>query len=800
MVCSLLQTYTKLRQLPRLFSELLSVICQPALDELRPPLLSEGVSSCLRTCLLDAPPSQGLEIGSLVLESIKRHLLPDLSMNEMRAEKMEVDEEGGDKGEKTEFKVDQKREDASLKLFSLSQLLHAVLFSLKTLDSSSPVPLVRQSQCLMEEMHQLVKEFLGLLSTGNAGKTSLTSSRKTPKKGKKISDHRESVKVVLWEQKTQEAILLLKYTCVEVDTCFHIHCSKYTPLDVKKDEALLNDPVPSHIESLACGDILPSRLHPSPSCSPLSCFLLKLLTLQQMKKVLMNNSLIKESSTAPQLNMAAQFILAKSELETSLDGEQMWDGQVSSVNANSYHVAHWYLVTTNLPLIAPYLSEEDMGCIADFLVSSLLRRQTDAEDRLRSCLTFSLISSQLLQSPVLAELPPLFTATVRSITQRMSGVLVAAHSPKVCPTLLNFQTGCDSSQIIVEDILTSSKTGDVFMMLTGTQTKELVNLLQILTNLNPDAMSSENLCSVFLLLFFTLTSTSALSDPVDVDRPDPGDDARFLVKLLRILTRLLEGRNFQSVLKLIHGGSLLEAAVSCLVWRSNSGRFQAACSPDWLGIIKAAQDFIGTLVQLIIIRNSSVRLNLDQFASFLTSKEMANSSAAAAGKPGSIQSVHLLLASLSSFSQAMTSNLGKSKPIDETLTHMLTRTTASLGPGIESFLKPQPVGEAVISILSQAFVVEVVAVMLHCELSCLSVEDGNKLTLSHMSLYQSFYQQILREMTSALRPLDFLLASLRFLSTFYKAVMRTGGVKEELYVQILQSVHRLLTGTGAQTE
>lgn len=846
MVCSLLQTYTKLRQLPRFFSELLSVICQPALDELRPPLLSEAVSNSLRTCLLDAPSSQCLEICSLVLESSRRYILPDLVKQEREAEKMEIDGRGN-KAEQREVTVDQDKEDASLKLFSLSQLLHAVLFSLKSLDSASPLPLVRQSQRLMEEMQQLTKELLELLSTDTiAVKTKINSVQKTPRKGKKNLNPRESEDAsefkmgVVWEQKTEEAALLLRYTWVEVDMCFDVHCSKYTSLDsaqltaASEAEDQVNAPVLSHIESLVTGDILPARLHPSPSCSPISCLLLKLLTLQQMKKVLLDNALLNESSTTAQLNRAAHFILARSELEGSLVGEQQWDGQINNVSASSYLVAHWYLVTTNLPLIAPYLSEDDMGCVANVLVTSLLSRQTDrGEDQLPSCLTVSLISSQLLQSSMLAELPSLFSATVCSLTQRIIGVLVAAHASKICSTLRKFQEkGIDSSQSLstlegketmVEDILVSSKTGEVFVWLTDIQTKELVNLVQILTNLNPDAMTSENLTSIFLLLFFTLTSTSRLSDPVTFDHLDSRDDAVLLVKLLRFLTCLMEGRNFQSVLKLIHGGSLLQAAMSSLLWHSNSGRFRATHSSDWLDLIKAVQDFIRTLVQLIINRNSSVRLNLDQFASFLTSKEIANrqivapSSAAGAGEPdpgGSILSVHLLLASLTSFSQVMTSNLGRSKPVDQTLTQMLTRTNASLGPAIESVLKPQTVSEEVIqpaSILGQAFVVDIVTVMLHCELSSLSVEVENKLTLHHMTLYQGFCQQILREISSAPRPMDFLVSSLNFLSTFYKAVERTRGEREKepgeeekggkeldgLYIQILQNVHRLLTGTGA---
>ncbi|XP_029283982.1 LOW QUALITY PROTEIN: unhealthy ribosome biogenesis protein 2 homolog [Cottoperca gobio] len=847
-VCSLLQTYTKLRQLSRLFSELLPVICQPALDHLRPPLLSDGASATLRTCLLDTPPSQGLEICSLVLESIRRYVLPDLVKEEGGAEKMEIDGGGDDKGENKEVT----REDASLKLFSLSQLLHVVLFSLKTLDNVSPLPIVRQSQGLMEEMQQVIKELLNLLSTeGKAVKTNKSLVQSTPRKGKK---NLQSVKVSeskmgeRWEQKTQEAALLLRYTLVEVDTLFNIHCSKYTslssPLTADASGTEERGPVFTHIESLLCGEIVPARLQPS--CSPMSRLLLKLLTLQQTKKVLLDSPLLSEPSTAALLNRAAQFILAKSELGVSLDGEQVWDGQITSVNSSSYLAAHWYLVTSNLPLIAPYLSGEDVGCVADELVSSLLSRQTDGgKNRPSGCLTVSLVSSQLLQSCVFAELPSLFSATVCSLTQRILAVLKAAHVPMSCPTLLKFQekgVGANTlereplstlviKETIVEDILASSKAGEVSVLLTDGQKKELVDILQILSDLNPDGMNSEDLSSIFLLLFFMLTSTSSQSAQRAVEPSESGDDALFLVKLLRTLTCLLESRNFQSVLKLIHGGTLLQASVSSLLWRSNNGGFQATSSSDWLDLIKAVQGFIRSLVQLIIIRNSSVRLNLDQFVSYLTSKEMAStqilapSSAAVSGKPdpaASILSVHLLMASLTSFSQAMTSNLGRSKQMDQTLSQMLTRTTASLGPAVESVLKPQTVSESVIqpaSILGQAFVVEVVTVMLHCELSSLSVQNENKqnqLTLSHMTLYQGCCQQILKEISCAHRPLDFLVSSLHFLSTFYKAVEKTSGERrrrrrrreeeeeeekkaagklDELYMQILQNVHRLLTAS-----
>ncbi|XP_028258009.1 unhealthy ribosome biogenesis protein 2 homolog [Parambassis ranga] len=821
MLCSLLQTYTKLRQLPHLFSVLLSVICQPALDHLRPPLLSAGLYTSLRSCLLDTPPSQGLNICSLVLESIRKYILPDLKKEESEAEKMEID--GG--------KVDQEREDASRKLFALCQLLHAVLFSLKTLDNASPVPLVRQSQSLMEEMQQRVKELIQLLSTEKMHmQTNISLVRKTPKKAKKNLDHKDSEKVSesemgeLWEQKTLEAALLLKYTWVEVDTLFDIHCTKYVSLN----QACSSSPVLTHTEDLLLGEILPAHLHPSPSHSPMSCLLLKLLMLQQMKRILLDSRLVCESTTTALLNRAAQFILAKLEFEVSLDEAQEWDGQIGSINASSYFVAHWHLVMSNLPLVIPHLSEDDVCCIANVLVSSLLIRQTDqskAQD-LHGCLTVSLISSQFLQSPVLAELPTLFSAVVQTLAQRIVCVFKAACTLKVCPTLLIFQeeeTGATSAEevasqpqttlvkkeTIVEDILASSKTGEVPVLLSDAQTEELVHLLQILSSLNPDGMNSEDLSSIFLLLFFMLTSTSRQLDQMATDPPESRGDALFHGKLLRILTNLLEGRSFPSVLKLIHGGTLLQAAVSSVLWHSSSA---AKCSPDWSELIKALQGFIKSLVQLIIIRNSSVRLNLDQFASYLTSKEKAcRDIAVSSSGTSDLLTVHLLLASLTSFSQAMTLNLGRSKPMDQTLAQMLARTTASLGPAIESVLKPQSADEKVIqpaSTLGQAFIVEVVTVMLHCELSSLSVEDESrqKSTLIHMTLYQGFCQQILRELSSAPRPKDFVVSSLHFLSAFYKAVWKTReeakeqeeaekGENEldELYLHILQNVYKLLT-------
>lgn len=816
MVAAVLQTYTKLRQLPRLFSELLSVMCQPAVGNPQPPLLCAGVSSSLRTYILDTPPSQLLEICSLVLDSIRSFILPDLKEGE-RVENMETSGENS----QTWSPGDTKKEDASLKLFSLIQLLHVILFSVKTLDNTSPLPIVRKSQSLMNEMHQVIKELAQLVPHQEADtELNVTSVERTPKKRKReLQKVSESQKRSFWEQKTQEATLLLQYTWVEVDTLFSIHCSKYAALDAVQTSAACE--TPSHpaladMESLISDEMTPQHS----SCTALSRFLIKLLALQQMKKTLLNNSSLSERSTASLLNRAAQFILSKSELQGSLDGEQVWDGQTGSVNTDSYCVAHWYQVTSNLPLIAAHLSVEDVSSIADTLVSSILSEH-QGKDGPPGSLTVPVISSQLLQSAAFTELPSLFSATLHSLLERIVAVLTEAHVRKVRPALIKGGQDEDpalalsrlvDTEIIVQEILASSSGGQVAVLLTDLQNKEIMKLLKIVSQLNPDAMNSEDLSSVFLLLLYTLTSTSIQRLQKTPDCPKSGDaDAVLAVELFRVLTCLSESKNFQSVLKLVHGGTLLQAVVSSLLWHSSNGRFRDVDSTKWLDLIKALQGFIRCLVQLIITRNSSVRLNLDQLACYLVgveSRQVATSSG------DSLFCTHILLASLASFSQTMTSNIGRSKPLDQTLAQMLTRMTAAMRPAVESVLKLHTGGPSVsqpAGILSQAFVVEVVTVMLHCEQSSLSVEQDAKPNddkLSHMSLYQGFCQQILKEISSASRPMDFVKSSLHFLWTFYKALKERGGESkeeagdemdertdlDELYVQILQTVHRLLTG------
>ncbi|XP_059927021.1 unhealthy ribosome biogenesis protein 2 homolog [Gadus macrocephalus] len=837
LVCNLLQTYTKLHQLPRLFTELLSVVCWPASDQLRPTLLTDEICTSIKTCLLDASASQATEICALTLESINRYILPDL-LDDDQGEDKESEMSGGEAGaEAGDVKMDQgggvldgERGDASLKLVSHSQLLHAVLFSLKTLDNASPVPLVRQTTKLMGVMGHLVDTLLKLV-TSESTRMDTDDDDPSTSKTEESEPGQDTEPCTQWKQKTTEAALLLRYTWVEVDALFHIHCSKYTSLESPlspalgkaDDQELPSSLVLSRLKEFLSGEVLPGMFLPFPSKSSdstTSGWLLKLLALQQFKKVLLDSHLLAKAETAAILSSAAQFILAKEELLASLEKEQDADRETNK-GPNSYPVAHWYLVTSSLPLIASYLSVGDEGCVADVVLRSMLSRRTkentDWLPVLCGSQSISAISSQLLQSHFYVELPSLYSSTVKSLTQRI--ITVLQMSPETdLPTKGSPPSPSDKAiqaladvEALVEVILGSSQTREASIVVSHAQTQELLSLMDLAANLNPDGINAEDLTHLFLLLLFVLTSTTSPPEGPAGVTDNPGNDTLFLGKLLGLLTGLMEGSHFQSVLKQIHGSSVLQAVVSSILARSGKAGRSSTGDSGWMDLVKAVQGFIKSLVHCIIIRNSSVRLNLDQFTSYLASQRIAGMetiwpqtepstptvTVSEAPEAPDIPSLQLLLASLTSFSKTMARCLGRSKPMDQTLSATIRKSTAALGPIIETVLKSQAVSRPA-SVLGQAFLVEVVTVMLQCELSAVPVDPGAKPSSAHTALYHSFCQQILKEIHSAPRPKDFLLSSLRFLSAFYCMVKRNAGEKsggdevDELFTRMLQTVFTLL--------
>ncbi|XP_053359016.1 unhealthy ribosome biogenesis protein 2 homolog [Clarias gariepinus] len=740
LVCAVLQTYTKLRQLPRLIEELLLVICRPAADELRQELLPEALQNCLSQCLLDNPPSQNLEICRLILEK----MLSDLPYFQ--------------KG----------RRESALKMFSLSVLMHEVVFSLKTLDDSTPLPIIRKTQSLMEEMLHFVTALLQSIE------------------GVLISDK-------TWVEKIQEASLLLTHTWHEADTLFQIHCSKYiSPASLTDDVSPMSDTIQKVLALTISGG----------QVSPLSRFLQKHLALHRMKRYLLNlPSPTLDMDTQNFLYQTAQVVAHNHEFSVNMYTDQTWDRQLCSVNSDTYSVAFWFLITTNLPLIAPYLTQEVTSRIAETILNSLLQGHS-RNNMEKSELSFLLISKQLLESRVLCELPSLHSAVVTSITNKFFGVPDASEVQAFCPSFFKSSTeiGVASEgpnddvsssfnrlKAIAQNIIDSAKSG-ASITISETQVDALLQLLRITHVLNPYAMSPEDYVGLFWGLLFMMlcvqrNENGVFSVPVNL-----------LKELFALMDSFLVGKNSHAVLKVVHGSTLLEMVMTSLFSRCEKNLFQSLDNSAWFSFLQSVQTFIDSITHVILERKSSVLINLDKFTNFMI--VLGKSYLDSGDCDEALYSFQLHLVTLSTLCKDIMSVLGKSTQLDEALTQSLEKIISVMGPATQTVLIRKSDNGHI-----QSFFIDVVTVMIQAELAKVShqtqdISDGDqKHKLSNMALYSSFGQQILEEIYLASQPVEFIIASLNYLSGFYLAVEKTQESNlDSLHFKILQSVYKLLSG------
>lgn len=733
-LCTVLQTYSKLRQLPRLIKVLLDVICRPAADEMRQELLSETLQNCLGQCLLDNPPSQNLEICRLILGCMQS----DLPYFQER------------------------RNESSLKMFSLAVLLHAVLFSLKTLDESTPVPIVRQMQSLMEHIitfvRALVEGFQGNLVTDS-----------------------------LWAEKMLEACLLLLHTWRETDSLFHIHCSKYSPSCSTNDISSIDD----KIVTLTSG---------GKTVSHLSMFLLKLHALHKMKTCLLISPAVLTDTAKQNLQETAQFVLNGLEHLISLNHAQTWDRQLCGVNSETYPVAFWFVVTTNLPIIAPFIPAEFTSYIADTMLNSLLWNDHESIV-VKSDLSIHLISKQLLKSSVLCELPDLHSAVVSSVTNKLIGILSVNDVQTLCPSFLKSCTEIETTiddedsppikklKAVAREIMDSAKQTSSIQV-TEAQIETVLKLVKLTCVLNPHAMLPDDYLGLFLSSFLmTLCAkndqTGALSVPVNL-----------LTDLFGLMKMLLMERNSHAVLKIVHGSTLLKATMTSLFCCVERGLFQYVESSAWLSFLQSVLGFIQHLIHLILDRKSSVRLNLENFTGFMLEKAERLLDLVYCNK--AVYSFQLYIATLSMLCKEMISVLGKKQQMDETLTQLLGKIILVMGPAVQSAFT-----DKTNTVLSQSFCIDVLTVIIKSELAIANNEkqdnmDGDRQQkLSHVTLYKSFGEQLLKDLNSSPQSEEFVISSLNYLSAFYVAVeMSEAADLNTLHIKIVKCVHKLLSGNN----
>ncbi|KAK6489590.1 unhealthy ribosome biogenesis protein 2-like protein [Huso huso] len=761
LLSTLLQTYTKLRQLPRLFEELLSVICRPAADELRQPVLSAGLLRKLCECLLELPPNQVLEICNMIIEKCQSYLIPD---------------------------VDGK-DNIALKLLSLSILLHSVMFNMKSLDNTTPVPIVHRSQRLMGGMlDEILKPLLLLLLKGHSLEA-------------------------FWLHKVCEATLLFCYTWVEMNTIFQIHCSKYiSPVGpVEEWDCRILFPGMSLEDCCRISNI-------TSMCGSMSQLLLELLSLQKMKKILVQTDFSKDANIEASLRKAASYIVQSGRGSLCQANTELWNRQISRVNDSTYPVAHWFLVTSNLAVMMPFLSEEDLSYIADLVLSTVLLQDVSIGlDDQETCLSVSTISRHLLNSVLLPEMPTLHSAFIQCLLKRFISFLCTCEEGVTSQVLQYLEENdaiwegdqkknCMSETICkTEDaspswkrmetaaqvILTSAKVCSQ-MTISGSQFESLMDLLSVMGALKPDGMAPADQSRCFLLLLFIATNLKPSSDCEAVKTIEQLNETYLL------LTSLQSGRNFGSVLKVLHASDILEAVMASLFSLCSKGLSSNIENPAWLHFIQTVQNFLKGLMQVIIERKNSTRLNLEKFTSFLlkcdVSREMKSGQPLETWSPGAGQ---LLVTALTTLCQVIISCLDqykKNKQMVETLTHLLEEVAIILGPVLQSYMKSK-----YCSRLGQAFFVNSVTVLLEAELTRRShrtteEDDAPKEQLRYAALYKCFSQQLLKELSSSERPLEFLMSALCFMKVFCSSAVKTRdrGL-DKIIISIVLSLRKLLS-------
>ncbi|XP_061480460.1 unhealthy ribosome biogenesis protein 2 homolog [Rhineura floridana] len=781
LLAAVFHTYAKLRQFQKLFEEVLSVICRPAAEELRRPILPVGIRAKLCECLLDLPPNQILDIVSLILEKYQTFIIPDVR---------------GDS-------------DVALKLQSMSTLLHSVLFHMRSLDDSTPLPVVRRTQSLLETMQrEVIQALFDLLKDCQAEETELE----------------------LWTEKVGDSALLLACTWVAVDTLFHLNCRQYASPLAKTVFAVPDSTVDNWDFSAVlsgldapCWEKITKLL--SCSCSG-SRYCTEWLVLQTMKKMLMHVSSQTESLHQA-LQCAGAFILQSG--RSSMNGEEPepWDGNAGTITSFTYPTAHWHLVVSNLPVLAPYLSMNDTLYVAGVLLKILLANQTQAapdDDDDDSLITVGKLSRDLLLGPLLPEMQVLHSSFLSHIVQHCASIVASQPVQQLSAEDIPWCEFDPSDRVasigpsnegpmfvcwtamekVAQNILSLVK-GRFWVTLEEEHIKRLLDLLEIISALHLDSLFPLDHTRCFLLLFSLAVNTTA-----NIACSGATLSLQFTTTCFHLLACLQTGRNANSSFKVFHASDVLEAVLTSMFVACKTIANVWVAGP-WDRFLHGTQIFLERYLQVILERRQSVKLNLEKFMSFLaTCKPCAASNKHSENwSPAADQ---ILLVALTAQCHVLTLYLQQQQQRENRqasgilpilLEQAVLQTGAAIQLCIRNSTKDQP--------LPLAFI-PCITTLLKADLSCahsVGLVTGENVQrsppkpskcqqLSHSELYQSFYVQILRELDLANGNVQFLHSALQYITLFCST--------PELYpaqptsVAAFHSIRKLLAGPGVTVQ
>ncbi|XP_072503568.1 unhealthy ribosome biogenesis protein 2 homolog [Notamacropus eugenii] len=762
LINALFQTYARLRQVPRLFEEVLGVICRPAADHLRQPVLTWNLTVVLRDCLVELPPNQILDTWSLLLEKCQALVLPYV------------------KGDS----------DMALKLLSLSLLLHGILFSMRCLDSGTPLPVVKCTQQVMEKMLQeVIQPMLDLLSNYQS----------------------QTSKPDLWLEKVRDSALLLSYTWAEIDTMLSLNCKQYVPMvgsvtDISSESlnlssflAGINMKQWEKVQELTNHFAFTSR------------YCLELLYMQKMKRTLMRMS-FQSDVDLQTLRDDAAFILHSGKKSMRQGEITMWNHQIGTLSASSYPVAHWHLIMSNLTILISYLSSSDVTYIANVLLRTLPTTKTqESSAQEESSITIGQVSQALFHSSLFPEMQSLHSAFLNCVIERCTKILFSGnHNDK---KLLSQQLpwlfekdhiiisqwelrsekegpeSLESKEEVTQNLLRLAKT-DIPIILKGDQLERIMDILEYFSVLKLDSLLPSYHVHCFLLLLSMATNTKADSSCFSTG------SLKFLMTSYQLLDYLQRGKNARLMFKIMYASDVFEVILTSLL--NVSKRFLIDVDiPSWLEFLQVIGSFLEHFFEVTIQLKLSLVLNFEKILSFLLNCTIYKETTSGKQlKNRDSPSRQLLLVSLTKLCQILSCYV-EQKKFSSRLPDLLQQAILHTGVFVqlcsenEDSLPPSVFISSVTTLLE----VELSHQSRAREVTCSEAKDS--MLLSHTALYRKVYSWILTELPSlAANDQSFKLA-LQFL-TLFSSILELHPSEDTVFVNIFHSIKRVLADPRIQ--
>ncbi|XP_004693098.1 PREDICTED: unhealthy ribosome biogenesis protein 2 homolog [Condylura cristata] len=759
LIHTLFQTYAKLRQVSRLFEKVLGVICLPAAEVLRQPVLSSGPSTVLSECLLELPLNQILDTWCLLLDQFQSLVLPSLETDV----------------------------DMALKSLTLSSLLHCIMFNMRSLDSSTPLPVIRRMQRTMERMlRELVKPLLGLLDP-------------------------QGPEPELWLQKVSDSALLLAYTWAQVDTMLSLNCSQYhsvaealpgVDLEISELPSLLPG-VETHlwekIETLTA------------QFDSLGKYCLEQLYLQKMKRTLMHASFQSEGALRA-LRYDASYILGAGRESLSCRAAASWDGQVGTVSTLTYPVAHWHLIVSNLTILLSYLCPDDMSYLASVLLSTLptSKAQEGSADE-EQHITIKKISQAVFHSPLFPEMQSLHSAFLMCLSARCTSILCsgAQRGPRRLHQQLPWlfekdhvvvthwenrfakvgPEGVETRGEIAQNLLSLIKS-DFPIQLEGEKLESILELLEVTSALQLDSLSTPYHLHYFLLLLsmaITEFGDSCSSSLI----------LKFLMTCYQLLGYLQRGKSARSVLKIMYASDIFEIVLSSL-FKASSRFLIAVEDPFWLEFLHMVGTFLEQLMRMIVQIKLNLVLNFGKITAFLSHCKLY--AEAISGKQLEHQNLpgrQLLLLSLTKLCQVLGPFVREPKQqheVPEGLPELLQQALLHTGALLEVCSEGGPQLRRL-----PATSIPSVVTLLEAHVGPDSRPRGLELSpksdstlLSQTALYQAVYSQMLSELPHLAGNIASFQAAVRFLTLFFLAP-ELHPKEDSVFTSMFHSVRKVLT-------